>query len=185
MKTINLLATLALTTASLAACGVDPASDSMSATSAASDTFYVSRLGDSSKCVQAQQTSAGLIAILGNCSGISPTRVRFMSGTPYTLGVQAYVTISADGQCLTNPKGQAGAEDGRLLFKPCNDDGTEYGARQMFLINTNQNGALQIQSNLDLILGRSNPQSECLESPMPGVVKRQQCSNLHNWQLWR
>ncbi len=71
------------------------------------------------------------------------------------------------------------------MFKPCIDDGTEYGTRQMFMIFQNGNGATQIRGNLDLILGRPNPQPECLESPSPGVVRRQACVGLNNWQLWR
>lgn len=172
-------------TAALSACGMESSQNSLSGTSAASDTFYISRLGDTSKCLQAMPTSGGMIAVLGNCSGISPTRIRTMSGSPYTPGFGGYVTISADGQCLSNPKGQAGAEDGRLMFLPCNDDGTEYGTRQMFMLFVNGNGAVQVRSNLDLILGRSNPLPECMESPRPGQVQRQACVGMNNWQIWR
>ena len=107
-----------------------------------------------------------------------------MNGSAWN-GAQGNVTISSEGQCLTNPARYDGsADDGRLVFLPCNDDGTQYGLRQMWWITKNANGAGQIASNLMYQLpGISNPQRECMEQPTPGAVKRSPCY-LNNWWAW-
>jgi hypothetical protein len=186
IPTLPLLAVVGLTTGVLTACGDGlSGEETASATMMGPDSFYISPLNVKSTCFQPVPTSIGLIATMGNCSGITPPRIRDMSGQPYRPGFGGYVTISVDGQCLTNPNPFNGQDQGYLTFTPCNDDGTEYGVRQMWMLKANQYGATQIISNAALILHKPNPQSECMERPTPGSLKRQPCSGLGNWMTWQ
>lgn len=186
MKTLLALVT-ALGVTSLVGCG-DLSQENAAASSlkAGNDSFYISPLGSTASCLQNVPTSAGLIAQMGNCSGISPTRVRYMNGAAWD-GRDGHVTISIQGQCMTNPASYDGSADpGYLTFTPCNDDGTVYGLRQMFGISRNANGAVQIYSPLQYTIGGvANPFRECIERPTPTTVRRQRCVGLNNWGLWQ